>query len=289
MARISTSSRRRAFEAKIKAAQRAAKGEERSATRNLEQEHRDLLEFTKRLLATVSIVGREDLDRVPHTLCGIAAMTLFAKIFGTCRAILTLCRSGSSLDAPTLTRSAVEAVITLGFITQEDCRQRASRWVKHSHIVKWKQLRANPDLEKDKQTTERMRQRAEALAKQYPRKEFWASGFGVPNLSVMAKRTGLEWYYNNVYWSGSQPTHSSAIAADEYLEVSSDKTPFVRMGLSTHLARYELPVACDVLIHSLRVINEAFGLQIDEVVADLTARYRATIASLVGPGEAPPV
>ncbi|SRR6266851_4686941 len=273
-------SKQRIFESKVRTAQRAAEVEERNAARELEQEHKQLLDFVKRLLATARIVGREDLHRVPHTLCGVAAMTLFAKIFGTCRAILTLCRSGSSLDAPTLTRSAVEAVITLKFITQEDCPQRASRWVKYSHIVKWKQLKVNPDLERDERTTERMRQRAETLVKEYPRKQFWASGFGVPNLSVMAKRTDLEWYYNNVYWSGSQPTHSSAIAADEYLEVSSDRTPFVRMGLSTHLARYELPVASDVLIRSLGIINEAFGLQIDEVVVDLRARYAKALESM---------
>ncbi len=52
------------------------------------------------------------------------------------------------------------------------------------------------------------------------------------------------------------------------------------MGLSTHLARYELPVASDVLIRSLGIINEAFGLQIDEVVVDLRARYAKALESM---------
>src|SRR5260370_16278068 len=110
-------SKQRIFECRVRTAQWGAEVEEGNAGRELEQEDRQLLDFVKRLLATARIVAKEDLHRVPHTLCGVAAMTLFAKIFGTCRAILTLCRSGSSLDAPTLTRSAVESLITLKFIT----------------------------------------------------------------------------------------------------------------------------------------------------------------------------
>src|SRR2546422_2153420 len=57
-----------------------------------------------------------------------------------------------------------------------------------------------------------------------------ATGLEEPLLSVL-------WYYDVVYWSGSQGTHASPIAVETYLSTSSTGQPSYKLGLSVARAR----------------------------------------------------
>jgi len=268
------------YEAKLKIARRALVAEEQKAKRVLRKKEVKLLDFVERLFAVVQVVKAHELTRVPRSLCGIVALAVYSKIFGDARAILKLCLAGRGREAPTLTRSAVEALITLAFVTQKDCSRRAKLWIEYSDILRWKALRASLELQQvNPENSEKIRKRAEAAMKNYPRKDFWASGCGVPNLREMATSVGLIWYYNDIYWSGSQPTHSSEIAVSEYLPIASHKPLTDQPGISIRHARPELAAASDALISGLRLLNAAFELKIDALVADLTRRYSAAIGS----------
>src|SRR5262245_59041361 len=72
------------------------------------------LEFARHLLAMTRVLSDRKLTRIPDTICGVVASTLFAKIFGTYRAIVKLSVAGHPREVPSLTRSSVEAMINLG-------------------------------------------------------------------------------------------------------------------------------------------------------------------------------
>jgi hypothetical protein len=229
--------------------------------------------FVSNLLATVRVLLDDRAARIPDTLCGVVAMSLYAKIFGTCRSVFQLCRVGGVRDAPSLTRSAVEALITLRFITQKDCEVRAGRWVQYSQIGKWKALRKLPSLVDNQAVRDLVRQRAEAVAHLYPRDHFWASGLGVSDLRRMAEVVNLLWHYDAIYWFGSQPTHATAIGVDEYFQVTEEKKPLYEMGLSARNVHSELAAASDVLIRGLMFIEATFDLGLRAALTELQRRH----------------
>jgi hypothetical protein len=92
----------------------------------------------------------------------------------------------------------------------------------------------------------------------------------------MAKLIDMEWYYNAVYWMGSQSTHATAIAVDDYVRVTEQKKPLFQMGLSTRHNRPELAAVNDMLIRSLMYINEAFELKADKRIEAAQRLYKET-------------
>jgi uncharacterized protein DUF5677 len=247
---------------RIAAAERALEDEQRAAERSSRDDNARLLAFGGRLLATVRILLDDHSHKLPDTLCGVVSVSLLAKIFGTCRATYCLCKSGFARDAPTLNRSGAEALITLRFITGANCHERAERWAKFSYISQWEAAKGNPSLISGEES-DTVRQRAESITGEFPNRHFWAAGLGISSLRHMAQQVGMESYYNSVYWMGSQSTHSSAVAVDDYLRVTEDRRPIFQMGLSSRYARPELAAASYALLRALACVSDTFQLEMD--------------------------
>ena len=91
----------------------------------------------------------------------------------------------------------------------------------------------------------------------------------------MAVDVGMEWYYDFVYWSGSQATHGSPISVGGYVGLAADETPIYNLGLSVDYVRGELAVCCDILVRALVLLNEVLKLDLDKLTGQLTAEYKA--------------
>src|SRR2546427_10744829 len=132
-------------EERIAGAGRALEEEGREAESRIAAAEPAALAFAHRLLAAIRVILNEHGPKIPDSICGVVAYSLYAKIYGNCRATYRLCRLGHSLDAPIVNRSAVEAVITLRFITisKEECHKRAEHWAKFSEVLKWKAAENN--------------------------------------------------------------------------------------------------------------------------------------------------
>ena len=167
------------------------------------------------------------------------------------RGALTLAMTGHGREVPILIRLALEALITLLFIAKEDSALRARRWVQFAHVAKRKLMKKHPHLfrgPKHRNARRRITSRARRVEKYFPNDNFWASGLHCGSLRDIAKKVGMLWHYDSVYWAGSQPTHASAIAVEEHIGVGSDGTPVFKIGLSGVGVRREIAVYCDLLI-----------------------------------------
>ena len=85
----------------------------------------------------------------------------------------------------------------------------------------------------------------------------------------------MVWYYDVVYWSGSQATHASPIAVANYLEISPDDRPRFSMGPSGKHLGGELAVCCDLVIWGLQLLNEISKLGIEGLLTEIVAEYKS--------------
>jgi hypothetical protein len=125
----------------------------------------------------------------------------------------------------------------------------------------------------DEEVRRRVRERAEGVVHEFPNPKFWASGLGIGSLRHMAETVDMAWHYTAIYWMGSQSTHATSIAVDEFLLVTEQKQPVYQIGLSTRHVRTELAAASDALIRGLMFLNESFALGADAALAKLCTRY----------------
>jgi len=95
----------------------------------------------------------------------------------------------------------------------------------------------------------------------------------------------LEWYYDFVYWSGSQSTHGSAVFVEGYVGLAADETPIYKLGLSTDHLRGELSVCCDILVRVLVLLDEVLKLDLGKLTAELAAEYKAAFEDDLLEGE----
>src|SRR5438128_7250931 len=87
-------------EERIAGAGRALEEEGREAESRIAAAEPAALAFAHRLLAAIRVILNEHGPKIPESICGVVAYSLYAKIYGNCRATYRLCRLGHSLDAP---------------------------------------------------------------------------------------------------------------------------------------------------------------------------------------------
>jgi hypothetical protein len=233
------------------------------------------LDFCRRALAVTRILLHETRTTVPDHGWAVIVVSLFVHMVSVLRAALTLAEAGHGRELPLAIRPALEALITMRFIAERDQMRRAKHWLDYTAIAKRSLVRKHSDLFDSPEhgaLRERINQRAEELADSFPGR-FWASGLGCSGLRVMADQVGLLWYYDAVYWAGSQPTHATAIAVEESISVSEEETPIYHVGLSGRGVHKNLAAYCDFLIRGLAQLNDLFTLGLDEVLQDLTAEF----------------
>jgi len=95
------------------------------------------------------------------------------------------------------------------------------------------------------------------------------------SLRDLADDVGMLWYYEFVYWSGSQATHASPIAVASYLDIAPDGTPRFNMGLSGKQLGGELAVCCDLEIRGLQLLNEISRLGIESLLIEMRSEYKS--------------
>jgi hypothetical protein len=204
-------------------------------------------------------------------------MGIFVKAVAVLRGALCLAKAGHGRELPIMIRPALEALITLLYIVKEDSAMRARRWLDFTKVSRLKLLEKNLYLfrgPKNRNIRRRVRDRAKRVRAKFPSDRFWAAGLGCGSLGHMATIVGMQWHYNTIYWTGSQPTHASAIAVDEHVEVVDGK-PVYKIGLSGQSVRREMAAFCGVLMRGLFQLNETFELDLLPILQDLDAEYTA--------------
>lgn len=239
---------------------------------------KEILAFCRRLIVIFRLVLAEKKTMFPASGWELIVVSILVKVVATVRAARTIGAAGHAREIAVLSRSALESLITAMFIARDDSATRADRWVKHAVIIKTRLLKKEPDISK---TPEHLKARGEIEAQalklepDYPNPLFWASGLGKGSLRDLAIDVGMEWYYDVVYWSGSQATHGSAISVEGYVGTAGDGTPVFNLDLSADNLRGEIAVCCDILVRALALMNGVLKLELDKLLFELTAEYKA--------------
>lgn len=263
---------------KIDQAGDALSREASEGARMAEEHEQATLSLARRLIAVVRVVLDEKKGAAPNRGWPVIVMSLLVKVIATVRAAVTVGAAGHAREMGVLVRSALEAFINAAFIAKDDSELRAKRWADYAVIIKAKLLKRQPHLSK---TAEHLRVReqivaqAKSLEEHFPSALFWASGLSKGSLRDLAVDVGMEWYYDFVYWSGSQATHGSAISVESYIGLAADKTPIYKHGPSIDHLSGELMVCCDILVRTLVLLNEVLKLDVDKLIGELHAEYKA--------------
>jgi hypothetical protein len=99
----------------------------------------------------------------------------------------------------------------------------------------------------------------------------------------MAGEVGLAWYYDFIYWFGSNQTHGNARSAQEYMEVSGHGVPKYKLGPTLTGALPTLTLIADFLIRGLDSLFTTFRIEDAGTIPALKKRYEETF----GAGETP--
>ena len=81
-----------------------------------------------------------------------------------------------------------------------------------------------------------------------------------------------------------QPTHASAIAVEEHVDVGGETGPVYKMGLSGKGVHREMAAYCFLLIRGLDQINDSCALGITTVTADLKSEYASVFRKTLDHG-----
>jgi hypothetical protein len=262
--------------------------EEGQARNSIEKLHAKEIDFAYEVIATIR--AALDLHRQAFrtkSVCDAAATFLCAKVVRTCRAALILTVAGFPAEAEVLVRSALEALINLSFITRERCEERATLFAEFDYAVvrQWfAKLDQYPDMVEALTGAVDVKARRRSLEENfarvkgnYPRITFWA-GRLVKNLAVMAKEVQLKWYYDFVYWFGSNQTHGNARSSQEYMEISDRGVPTYKWGPTERGARPTLNLISDLMIRAFECLLRSFSIADQDVITALKDKHHEIFA-----------
>jgi Family of unknown function (DUF5677) len=263
---------------KIETAERALQQDAAEAARFADERERSAFQFCRRLIAIIRVVLDQKKTAFPDSGWRVIVMSLLVKTIATVRAAHTLAAAGHGREISIIVRSALESLITAMFIAKKDGATRAKRWAQHAVVTKARLLKKYPNLSskpEHKKITRRILAHAKRLEKAFPNPLFWASGLKKGSLRDLANDVDMVWYYDVVYWSGSQGTHASPIAVDSYLGVAAVGEPSYKLGLSLEHLRGELAVCCDILVRALKLLNDSGKLGLDTLLGELVTEHKS--------------
>jgi Family of unknown function (DUF5677) len=265
---------------KIRHASVSFERENHTSVGHIRKREGSALAFSDRLQAVIRVVLDEKRGLLPSRGWRAVVVSLIARTTVTLRAAHTLA-AGHGREVPVVVRSALESLITATFIMKRDGARRAKRWAQYAVFLRGRFLERYPDVSsKAEHVVARGRILAQArrIARNFPNPHFWASGLGRGSLRHLATDTDMTWYYDFVYWLGSQGTHASALAVEKYVDATPAGSAIYRMGLSSEGLRSELAVCCDLLVHCLAALNGLCKLGLEGKLFDeLIAEYKAAI------------
>jgi hypothetical protein len=275
---------RQSFERKIEVAMRSLEREAAQATRLARQHEGTELRFLRRAICTIRVVLHERKSAIADRGWRVIVMSLLVKVIASVRAADVLARRGHTREMSIIIRSALESLITALFIAKRDSRRRARRWARHAVVIGARALEKRPELAStpdDVIRSSRILAKARRLQKlrTFPNPQFWASGLSMGSVRDLAVDVGLAWYYDSIYWYGSQSTHNSPIGLDGYVDVLPDGKPRYKLGLSIDGLTNEVAICCDLLVRTLALVNRIGRLRLDARVAELAQEHSATFGS----------
>ena len=235
------------------------------------------LAFCHRLLAVIRVVLNERKDVLPSSGWQVIVVSLITKSMSTVRAGVALAGGGYAREVEIVTRSALEALIVGMFIAKTNSRRRARRWAQYAQFLRARFLKKHGHLSDNpehKLARTKILAQGRRYKKHFPNPGFWASGLGKGSLRNLAEDVGMLWYYEMVYWLGSQGVHGSAVAVDNYIDVSPDGKPLYKMGLSAEHLHGDLAVCCDILLRALVLLNDTSGLGLKSAADTLIVEYK---------------
>lgn len=246
--------------------------------------------FVMHVLSTIRVTLNEYGPSMPtDTACSTVALFFLCKVVRTGRAIKELAGAGYGVEAEVLVRAALEAFINLRFIVAKDCEERAQLFIEFEHVLahhylqrvdRWQELFKGLDLVPRRLEIEEQFQR---VKRNYPSQNFWAAKI-IPRggLRSMAEEVGLKWYYDFIYWFGSNQSHSNARSANEYMDVSKDGKIIYKLGPSGQYRQVLPPLSltADLLIRALKAIVSLFNLPAEYTIKELEEGYTATFGDV---------
>lgn len=260
-------------------ARQLIEAEECSAEDSLQRHYALQFEYFQNLIAAIRVTLEQHRSQMPTDSPGkLLPPFLFCKLLRTARAVRRLCKAGYGVEAMLLVRSALETLINLLFLTDRDSEQRAEVYIRHDWVITKKQFDRVwqwPEIHNNPLYVER-RNRAEAdyhrFKQDYPRKDFWAGKFlsaDRRSLRGMATEINLEWYFDFVYPFGSNHMHSNAKSANEYVEVTEDRSVIYKFGPSERYSEVPLNLISDFLIRGFERLLAFYRLDAHDTLASV--------------------
>ncbi len=256
--------------------------EEKEAEERISTANADQIAFFLKVLATIRLSLEKHVTamRADRSISSAVAAFLFCKVIRTCRTARMLCRTGWGIEAELLMRSALEALINLRYITQQDSEERAILYSEFDHMLAEdyaKRVDQWPDLFKEfdlQQRRKEITENFERVKANYPIKDFWAGKLiRRGRLWEMAQQVGLKWYYDFMYWFASNHVHANVRSAIEVMRISADEKFTYNLGPSNVNTQHALLLATDFLIQAFHCIVQFFKLPEEENIKDLIAGY----------------
>lgn len=218
--------------------------------------------------------------------------SLFCKLILTCRAIRVLCASGYGVEAQVLLRSALEVLITMKFIGQTSPEERAKLWSEFDHVLAWqyaKKAERWPSTFRQSDLAKRiavLRERYEQVKANYPGRRFWAETL-LPQggLGAMAEQVGLRWYYDFVYWSGSNQSHGNVRSSREYVEKAEDGRLSFRIAPTAEHSSLPVESATALMIWGFESFCNASRIQGDQRIDGFVQAFAATYSRALPPND----
>jgi hypothetical protein len=271
---------------KIEEATQSLLSEDKEARESIRTELGTQIDFLTHVLGTIRVTLDEYGLSIPtDTACSAVGVFLFCKIVRTGRAVRELTLAGYGVEADLLLRTTLEALINLRFIVSQNCEERAQLYIEFEHVLahqylqrvdRWQDLFAGLDLVPRRFEIEKQYQRVKA---NYPDQNFWAAKLiRKGRLRSMAEDVGLKWYYDFIYWFGSNQSHSNARSANEYMDISPGGTIIYKLGPSGQYRQLVPPLSltADLLIRALKCIVSLFSIPAEETVKQLEEGYATT-------------
>lgn len=276
----------------IEQTMRRLEAESHAAAEALRASLAEELQFLRHLIAAIRVNLNNHRERM-RAESGATALPPFflSKLVRTGRAVGILCGEGYGVEAEVLVRAGLEALINLLFVTERNSEERARLYIEFDRVLskqyfdridRWPDMREDPFFN---QRREEVLVEYERVKANYPDQSFWAGKLVNGRLRGMANEVGLGWYYDVIYWFGSNHVHSNARSANEYVELAPDGKVTYKFGPSARYATVPLNLVADFLIRALDRTLSFYGIETHETIHSLRQRHEAVFGKLPSAGD----
>jgi hypothetical protein len=238
-------------------------------------------EVTTSIFRSVSRVVDENMNLIkPKTDFEWAVTFLFYRAYKLYWTILILSQKGFGPEAAILARSLMEHAVNMQWIAKDDHDNRAKLFLEYFHVAR-KKLYDNydkygvfpnlTDIEKQSmESREEIEKRYEEVKQNYPEEWYWAP----IKIRTRAYDVGAEYDWDFYYWGFSFLAHPNASSQFDFLIPNQLENTFI-IGPSYSKIQDVLVLGCKYLLLALNSWNFVFGLELENLIVELTHKLCA--------------